>query len=61
MRLAPRLGLALALSLAPVYAATDPVPLALVKVSEVGRRLAAGERVVVVDVRTDEEYRARQR
>jgi hypothetical protein len=46
----------------PAHAAAppDPAPIALVKVAEVGRRLVAGERVVLVDVRSEEEYRARR-
>jgi hypothetical protein len=45
---------------ARAQAPPDTASLALVKVAEVGRRLAAGERVVLVDVRTEEEYRARR-
>jgi hypothetical protein len=49
-----------ALPPARAAAPADTPPLALVKVAEVGRRLAAGERVVLVDVRSEEEYRARR-
>jgi hypothetical protein len=65
MRRAPLVGLGLLVTAgiagpaARPAAPAEPVALALVKVAEVSRRLAAGERVVLVDVRSEEEYRAR--
>ncbi len=53
------LGVALAVCLGASTARSQEVPLAFIKVADVTRQLSARSPVVLVDVRTREEYQAR--